>query len=109
MKIEKIKPHNFCETPEEKCIMNYCDENGCMNRKREATEDSILIEAPKQNILIEVINLKLPISIQPTANNDGHIIIDAEGTEYFFYNQEGTTELEYDGFCSNVKKPKNNK
>jgi hypothetical protein len=54
---------------------------------------------------MENLNLKLPISIQPTANNDGYIIIDAEGTEYFFYNQKGT-ELEYDGFCSNVKKPK---
>ena len=54
---------------------------------------------------MENLNLKLPISIQPTANNDGHIIIDADGTEYFFYNQEGTTELDYDGFCSNVKNP----
>jgi len=31
---EEPKPHSFCETPEEKCTMNYCDENGCMNRKR---------------------------------------------------------------------------
>ena len=29
------KPHSFCETPEEKCTMNYCDDNGCQNRKRE--------------------------------------------------------------------------
>jgi len=28
------KPHSFCETPEEKCTMNYCDDNGCQNRKR---------------------------------------------------------------------------
>ena|SRR5690606_6635816 len=28
------KPWNFCETPEEKCTMNYCDDNGCQNRKR---------------------------------------------------------------------------
>jgi hypothetical protein len=32
------KPHSFCETPEEKCTMNYCDENGCLNRKRELVE-----------------------------------------------------------------------
>jgi len=31
---EEPKPHSFCETPEDKCTMNYCDENGCMNRKR---------------------------------------------------------------------------
>lgn len=35
---EKFKPHSFCETPEESCSMNYCNENGCMNRKRELTE-----------------------------------------------------------------------
>jgi len=32
---EESKPHSFCETPQEKCSMNYCDENGCQNRKRE--------------------------------------------------------------------------
>ena len=31
---EETKPHSFCETPEEKCTMSYCDENGCINRKR---------------------------------------------------------------------------
>jgi len=34
MSIEERKPHSFCETPNEKCTMNYCDENGCQNRKR---------------------------------------------------------------------------
>src|SRR5690606_15350491 len=34
MNKENKTPHNFCETPEEKCTMNYCDENGCQNRKR---------------------------------------------------------------------------
>jgi hypothetical protein len=29
------EPWSFCETPQEKCTMNYCDENGCQNRKRE--------------------------------------------------------------------------
>jgi hypothetical protein len=29
------KPHPFCETPEENCTMNYCDDNGCQNRNRE--------------------------------------------------------------------------
>jgi hypothetical protein len=32
------KPHSFCETPEEKCTMNYCDDNGCQNRKRHFVE-----------------------------------------------------------------------
>lgn len=41
MKQEKIKPHNFCETPEEKCTMNYFDDNGCMNRKRELVQPKI--------------------------------------------------------------------
>jgi hypothetical protein len=32
------KPWKFCETPEEKCTMNYCDDNGCMNRTRHLVE-----------------------------------------------------------------------
>jgi len=32
--MEDRKPWSFCETPNEKCTMNYCDENGCINRKR---------------------------------------------------------------------------
>jgi hypothetical protein len=35
---EEPKPHSFCETPNEKCTMNYCDDNGCQNRKREFVE-----------------------------------------------------------------------
>jgi hypothetical protein len=41
------KPHSFCETPEEKCTMNYCDDNGCQNRKRH------LVEPHEQEILPE--------------------------------------------------------
>lgn len=39
------QPHLFCETPEENCSMNYCDENGCQNRNR------FLVEEPKQETL----------------------------------------------------------
>jgi len=42
------KPHSFCETPEAKCTMNYCDENGCQNRKRVLVEPKQ--ETWKQNI-----------------------------------------------------------
>ena len=38
---EKLKPHSFCETPEEKCTLGYCDENGCMNRKRFLVDSEI--------------------------------------------------------------------
>ena len=30
----KNKIWGFCETPEEKCSMNYCNDNGYQNRKR---------------------------------------------------------------------------
>ena len=32
--MKKREPWSFCETPEEECTMNYCDDNGCQNRKR---------------------------------------------------------------------------
>lgn len=31
---EDQKPHGFCVTPDSKCTMNYCDDNGCIERKR---------------------------------------------------------------------------
>jgi hypothetical protein len=34
MKNKEQIPHGFCVTPEQNCTMNYCDENGCQNRKR---------------------------------------------------------------------------
>lgn len=44
----KRKPWGFCETPKEKCTMNYCDENGCQNRKRVlVNSDLITIECKK--------------------------------------------------------------
>ena len=36
--MKKREPWGFCETPEENCTMNYCDENGCQNRKRNYVE-----------------------------------------------------------------------
>ena len=38
---EELKPHSFCETPEEKCTLGYCDDNGCMNRKRVLVEHEL--------------------------------------------------------------------
>ncbi len=46
--LEEVKPHSFCETPYEKCTMNYCDENGCQNRKKELVEPK---EEPKQETI----------------------------------------------------------
>lgn len=30
-------PHGFCVTPDSTCTMNYCDDNGCVDRKRVGT------------------------------------------------------------------------
>jgi hypothetical protein len=52
--MSKKEPWGFCETPEEKCTMNYCDDSGCQNRKRVPTEsyrmvimDMSKVEPPK--------------------------------------------------------------
>jgi hypothetical protein len=44
------KPHGFCVTPELKCKMNYCDENGCMNRQRHLVGEPIEMSNNKQSI-----------------------------------------------------------
>jgi hypothetical protein len=36
--MKEKEQHGFCETPEVKCSMNYCEEHGCQNRKRELVE-----------------------------------------------------------------------
>lgn len=28
------EPNNWCEVAGQQCFMNYCDENGCQDRKR---------------------------------------------------------------------------
>jgi len=58
---EEPKPHSFCETPEEKCTMNYCDENGCMNRKRELVE-------PKQETIEEAAERLFPFTKDDSEN-----------------------------------------
>lgn len=35
---EQPKGHSFCEKPGHVCTMNYCDDNGCQERKRQYTE-----------------------------------------------------------------------
>jgi hypothetical protein len=42
---EESDAHSFCETPDSKCTMNYCGENGCQNRVRYLVDP---IEQPKQ-------------------------------------------------------------
>lgn len=49
------KPWTFCETPEDKCTMNYCDENGCQNRKRHLVEPAIL-EDRKSKVSTFILN-----------------------------------------------------
>jgi hypothetical protein len=55
VKRQEKKPHSFCETPEEQCTMNYCDENGCQNRVRHLVESKQEIEEyTSQDFLNEV-------------------------------------------------------
>ena len=49
METSKNEPWNFCETPEEKCTMNYCDENGCEKSTLEQQIEKL--EAEKKELL----------------------------------------------------------
>jgi hypothetical protein len=51
--MKNIKPWSFCETPKEKCIMNYCDENGCQNRKRNLVNEENGCQNRKRNLVNE--------------------------------------------------------
>ena len=74
---EEVKPHSFCETPDEKCTMNYCDENGCQNRKRELVE-------PKQETTLKELLLQLrntPMTFVPKEEQKQHLIDMMKGDE----------------------------
>lgn len=43
----------FCVTPGSKCTMNYCDENGCQDRKRNYT-DPLNPTAPRPAIRVDL-------------------------------------------------------
>ena len=45
--------HRFCLTPELKCTMSYCDENGCINRKRHLVGDPIEMTNNKQQSSVQ--------------------------------------------------------
>lgn len=50
--MENREPWSWCETPDEKCTMNYCDENGCQNRKRVLVPNNPnmhIVEEPKKH------------------------------------------------------------
>jgi hypothetical protein len=46
--------HRFCLTPELKCTMSYCDENGCINRKRHLVGDPIEMTNNKQQTAVKL-------------------------------------------------------
>ena len=47
--------HRFCLTPELKCTMSYCDENGCINRQRHLVGDPIEMKNNKQQTAVELL------------------------------------------------------
>lgn len=51
-----MKPHNYCETPSENCTMNYCNNNGCMNRKRRFVEAAPTLRKSNTSILKNISN-----------------------------------------------------
>jgi hypothetical protein len=55
-------PHGFCETPEQKCTMNYCDENGCQNRKRTLAEPTEMLNN-KQHTAVDILCGKLAMKL----------------------------------------------
>jgi hypothetical protein len=74
--MKEKEPHGFCETPEVKCGMNYCNENGCQNRKRN------LVEPTEQDNWISV-EERLPHCLE-SGNWDGRrsdfvIVEDVDG------------------------------
>ena len=61
-------PHGFCETPEQKCTMNYCDENGCQNRKRILAEPTDMTNN-KQQTVVQLIIQALDIECKSRGMN----------------------------------------
>jgi hypothetical protein len=52
--IEEDKVHGFCNTPEEKCNLNYCDNYGCQNRKRVNVDETPEIPQLGEGVFMQV-------------------------------------------------------
>jgi hypothetical protein len=89
-------PHGFCETPEQKCTMNYCDENGCQNRKRTLTEP-IEMTDNKEQTAVQLIIQALDIECKSRGMNvnwDMYLEKEREQIEYSFENGFDISYLE---------------
>jgi hypothetical protein len=63
--------HRFCLTPELKCTMSYCDENGCINRQRHLVGDPIEMTNNKQQTALEWLIEQMPLGIRKTLSENG--------------------------------------
>lgn len=48
--IPEAKGHGFCEKSGHVCTMNYCDENGCQERKRVLVEPAPIVEESQRGL-----------------------------------------------------------
>lgn len=84
------KPWAFCETPGEKCTMNYCDTNGCSNRKRQLVDDiekkdiGTFSETSKQLYSVYGQQSVLPILFGVASIFRDHIINETNGFPVLF-------------------------
>lgn len=87
---EKVKPHSFCKETGENCTTSYCDENGCLERKRNLVDDDINVDTseqePKQECCKDVEGLKLGVTC-PKCNKPFRSIIEEPTIELKESNQ----------------------
>ena len=65
--------HRFCLTPELKCTMSYCDENGCINRQRHLVGDPIEMTNNKQQTAVDT--TELAMKLYPFSNSERNAFI----------------------------------
>lgn len=71
--METTKPHGFCVTPGSQCSMNYCDENGCVDAKKNIGElpRKELINPNREEIEVDGGHQSRPYSLEITPEASG--------------------------------------
>jgi hypothetical protein len=98
---EELKPHSFCETPDEKCTMNYCDDNGCQNRKRELVEP-ILKQETLEEAAERLQKDKYGIFISKDADVKGQLVIDTAKSAFLSGMIEGA-KFQFERMYSDIE------
>jgi hypothetical protein len=82
---KETKSHSFCETPQEKCSMNYCDENGCQNKTTNNFEICDKCNVGWQEAIENVLRTEFETIIRNQTNSNVEFLLESNNASYIIW------------------------